>query len=218
MTDPNKQPYDVVISDQAWGHMRDLPPEALDELAQALAALREDPENAPGSIRVIPAPVDHSEGREDTYVPATRSISYLRNAVADISPPTVRHFDEELAEATRHTEERGVNGQIHGLRVFVLRWVEYIAIQGNHALARHIDQADTIEETAARYTDAMATVHREYFPDAGDEAGQELSVQLRRVGRGWTATCPITQLRAEGPTEQAASGKLRALLMEWITG
>lgn len=217
MTEPNK-PYDVVISDRTWANMQELPPEAIDELAEVIAAIREDPENAPGSVRVIPVPVDHSEDRERVYVPATRSISYLRNAVADISPATVAYFDKEMAEATRYTEERGVNGQVGGLRAFVLRWVEYIAVQGDHATARHIEASDTVEEAADRYGQAMAAVHREYFPDAGDDQGQELSVQLRSVGRAWTATCPITQLRAEGPTEQAASGKLRALLMEWITG
>jgi len=217
MTQPN-QPYEVVITDPAWEQIKELPPAAMDELALAVAALRENPDTAPGALPIAPVPVDHSEGREDTYVPATRSISYLRNAVAEISPGTVKHFDEELADATRYTDQGGVNGQIHGLRAFVLRWIDYIAIHGDHATARHIDAAPTAAEAAERYAEAMRAAHRAYFPDAGDAHGQELSVQLRSTGGTWTATCPITQLQATGPTEEAASGKLRALLMEWITG
>lgn len=217
MTEPTG-PTDVVISDHAWAQLKDMPPEAVDGLAEVIATIREHGINGPGVVAVTPVPVDHSEGRERTYVPATRSISYLRNAVSEISPETVKHFDEELSAATRYTEDGGVNGQIHGLRAFVLRWVDYIAIEGDHATARHIDAAPNREEAGERYAEAMRAAHRENYPDAGGAAGQELSVQLRPVGRAWTATCPITMLTATGPTEQAASGKLRALLMEWITG
>jgi hypothetical protein len=220
MTEPSPvpdAPYEVVISDRAMEQIRGLPPEAVDDLAETIGRLRVDP-NGVDSFPLVPVPVDHSEGREHTWVPSTRSVGYLRNAVAEISPATVSHFDDELQRMTRLTDD-GRDGQIRRLRVFIMRWVEYIAIQGDHATARHIDTSTTGEELAERFQAAMRRVHEQYFPDAGTVPGQELMVQTRaRAGGGYTAVCPVTQLRAEGPTEAHAQDRLRALLLEWITG
>lgn len=223
MTDPTthpEPPYDVVISDEVMDQIRNMPDSAIDGLAAAISQLREDPTApAPGSLPLVPVPVDHTPGRARTFVPATRAASYLRNAVAEISPETVTHFDTELQEMTRFTEERGRDGQIRGLRMFTMRWVEYIAIQGNHGLARHINSSSSGEELTERFGEAMRTVHRECFPDAGREPGTELMVQTRpQPGRGYMAVCPVTQLQATGPTEEQAQAHLRGLLLEWITG
>lgn len=222
MTEPTTNPdppYDVVISETAMTQIKEMPPEAIDGLAAAIARLREDP-TGPGSLPLVPIPVDHSEGREQIFVPLTRSTGYLRDAVAEISPETVTHFDAEFQEMTRYTEEHGRAGQIRGLRMFILRWVEYIALQGDHDTARHINSSTSAEELAERFGEAMRQVHAVYFPDAGHEPGSELSVQTReRLGRGgYVAVCPVTQLRAEGATEDQAQERLRAALLEWITG
>ena len=217
-TDP-EVPVQVTIGPEVMRHLNTLPGSALDAVAAAVAELRQDPEG-PGPVPLVPVPVDHTPGRARTYVPATRAPSYLRAAVEEISPETVSHFDTELQEATRLTEERGRDGQIQGLRAFTVRWVEYIAIQGDHAKARHLNDSSSGEELAGRFGQAMAQAHREWFPDAGYEPGQELSVQTReRLGRGgYAAVCPVTMLRAEGATEEEAQGRLRGQLLEWITG
>jgi hypothetical protein len=210
-------PYQVVISDQAMEQIKGLPPEAVDELAATIGQLRQNPAGV-DSFPLVPVPVDHSEDREQTYVPPTRSVGYLRNAVADISPETVSHFDDELQQMTR-LDEDGRDGQIRRFRIFVMRWVEYIALQGDHATARHVNSSTSGEELAERYQAAMRRIHETYFPDAGREPGRELMVQtLTRTGGGWTAICPVTQLRADGPTEGQAQDRLRGLLLEWITG
>lgn len=218
MTDPaTSTPYDVVISDQAMDQIRELPPDAVDELAATIGQLRRNPAQA-DARPLTPIPVDHSEGREPVYVPATRSVGYLRNAVAEISPETVSYFDDELQDMTRLTED-GRDGQIHRFRMFVMRWVEYIALHGDHATARHIQSSRSGEELAARFQEAMRRVHARHFPDAGNEPGRELGVQTRPNPRGgYTAVCPVTQLRADGATEAQAQQRLRGLLLEWITG
>ncbi|MFC4328333.1 hypothetical protein ACFPC0_10895 [Streptomyces andamanensis] len=220
MTPTFDGPLEVRITDTVMQQLQNLPPQATDELAAAVAQMIADPSRTTANSRALyPVPVDHSPGREDVYVPATRSVSYLRNAVADISPATVAHFDDELRDATAYDPDRGVDGQVRGLRGFVLRWIDYIAIQGNHATARHIEQAADVDEMAERFSAAMAAAHRRYFPDAGDQDGHELSVQVReKPSGGHTAVCPITQLRAEADTPDKAAARLHALLMEWITG
>lgn len=222
MTEPTASPaapYQVVISDEVMERIKVLPPGAIDSIARAIGELQHDPDHA-SSIPFTPIPVDHSEGRPTTWVPATRAPGYLRDAVAEISPKTVAHFDAELQEMTRFTGENGRDGQIRGLRMFVMRWVEYIALQGDHVRARHIKAAADPEEFAERFSEAMRATHRAYFPDAGRQPGTELAIQTQKIpGRnGYLAVCPVTQLRAEGDTEEKAQAKLRGLLLEWITG
>jgi hypothetical protein len=215
---PRDAPIEVVISDEVMNQIQHMPPDAVDGLAAAISELRQNP-TGPGTLPLVPVPVDHSPGRPRTYVPATRSASYLRNAVAEISPETVAHFDNELQEMTRFTPERGKDGQVVGLRMFTTRWVEYIAVQGDHDTARHINDSENGEELAERFGQAMRRVHTEYFPDAGTEPGAELGVQtLPQPGRGFVAVCPVTQLRAQAPTEGEAQARLRGMLLEWITG
>jgi len=217
-TTPTDTPVQVSISDEVMRQIRHMPESAIDGLASAIGQLLEDP-TGPGTLPLVPVPVDHTHGRTRTYVPATRAASYLRAAVAEISPETVTHFDAELQQMTRFTEEHGRDGQIRGLRMFTTRWVEYIAIQGNHALARHINSSTSGEELAERFGLAMAEAHAVHFPDAGREPGTELGVQTHeRPGRGYMAVCPVTMLRAEGRTEEEAQARLRGQLLEWITG
>jgi hypothetical protein len=223
MTEPptaSEAPYEVVISDEAMEQIKGLPPQVFDELADAIGRLRDNPGAAVAeSFAVVPVSVDHSEGREQTYVPLTRSVGCLRDAVAEISPETVSHFDAELQQMTRLTET-GRDGQIRRFRMFILRWVEYIAIQGDHATARYINSSSSADELAERFSEAMRRVHATYFPDAGHEPGRELMVQTReRLGAGgYVAVCPVTQLRAEGATEAEAQERLRGQLLEWFTG
>lgn len=212
-------PLQVSISEPVIQALKGMPPEATDALAAAVREIIDNPDTISNAQAMYPVPVDHSPGRENVYVPATRSVSYLRNAVADISPETVRYFDDELRAATAYDPEQGADGQIRGLRVFVLRWIDYIAIQGDHDTARHIEAAQTHDELAERYAKAMREAHMRYYPDAGDQFGNELSVQTRpRPGGGHTAICPVTQLRADGSTPEEAQNRLRAMLLEWVTG
>lgn len=215
---PHEGPFDVVISDEVMRQIEQLPEGAIDGLAAAIGQLREDP-TGPCAHPLVPIPVDHAPGRPRTYVPATRSVSYLRAAVGEISPETVAHFDAELQQMTRPGED-GRDGQIRSFRMFIMRWVEYIAIQGDHDLARHINDSANGEELADRFGQAMRRAHSALFPDAGHEPGSELGVQTyARPGRNdYVTVCPVTQLRAEAPTQEQSQAMLRGLLLEWITG
>lgn len=218
-TTPSHAPYEVVIDDHVMQQIRAMPDHAIDGLAEAISRLRHDAEAGPDWQPLVPVPVDHTQGRPRTWVPATRSAGYLRDAVAEISPDTVAYFDAEYQQMTRHTTEHGRDGQVRGLRMFTGRWVDYIAIQGDHDTVRHINASENGEEMAARFSAAMRRAHQEYYPDAGTEPGGELGVQTQaRPGGGYSAVCPVTQLRAPGATPEEAQRRLRGLLLEWITG
>jgi hypothetical protein len=206
-------PYEVVIPDSVMNQIKDAPPGVLDDLAETIAQMRALGPEAVGRARPLtPHPVDHSPGRAPVYVPTTRSVSYLRNAVADISPPTVETFDDELRQDTHHDSP---DDRIKGLREFVLRWVEYIAIHGDHDRARELEDADTPEDFARRFGLLMDDTHQHYFPDA---RGADLSIRCYSDGRQWVAVCPVTMLRYFRPTEQQARAALRAGLLEMVTG
>lgn len=181
------------------------------EAANTTASLGEP---LPSSRPPVPHPVDHTPGREDTYVPATRSTSYLRNAVAEISPETVAHFDKELREDTAPGEP---GERLRALRGFLLRWIEYIAIHGDHTTGRHIDAADTPEEHAHRYSQARARVRREHFPDAADDP-DSLRVRTYPHNGRWRAVCPITMIRCDRDTEEAAQNAMHAALSRLLSG
>lgn len=222
MTEPKTDPpYDIVISDAAMQSIRELPPEAVDELADAFAKIRTDP--MAGTRAVLPHPVDHAEDREDTPVPATRSVSYLRNAVAEISPPTVAAFDEELREdAQGDTPE----DRLRGLRRFLMRWIEYIAVQGDHATGRALadaeqaaiaDPENDVEPFAELFGEVMERVHREHFPDAADNP-TSLAIRVAPHGSQWKAVCPITMIRVIRDNEEAARTGLEAALHRLLSG
>ncbi|MEV6399959.1 hypothetical protein AB0M39_35095 [Streptomyces sp. NPDC051907] len=212
MTKPQNQPdqYEVVIPDHVMAQVKDLPPEAYDELAAAIAQIKEDPDSVGRPI--VPFPVDHSEGREPVYVPAARSVSYLRGAVADISPPTVAVFDQELAEDVTGDSP---DVKTRALRSFLLRWIEYIALTGDPATGRYLDEADTPDEYASRFAETMERIHREHFPDAD---GHSFAVRVNRDGSQWRAVCPVTMIRVDRPTEAEAELALSMALLELVTG
>lgn len=211
-------PYEIILSDAAMESVREMPPEAVDELAEVLGQLRRDPSSVK-SRALVPFPVDHGEDRENTPVPATRSVSYLRNAVAEISPPTVAVFDEELREDTAPTDPED---KLHGLRRFLHRWIEYIAVQGDHPTARYLEAAQGDEETIARYREVVERVRREQYPDARDGI---LKLRVECDGNQWMAVCPITMLRVfkhvgadSEAARRAAHDALTADLLRLLTG
>lgn len=214
MTEPQspEDTWEVVIPDYVMAQLDHLPPEAVDDLAAAIARIRENPGNTPGARPMTPFPIEYDTFSERVYVPATRSVSYLRNAVGDISPRTVAAYDTELREdVTGETPE----ARIHALRCFLLRWIEYISVFGDPDTGRHLAQADTAQEYGLRFAKAMERVVREEFPDAA-EGG--LAVRVSTDGRRWTAVCPITMIRVSRPTEHEAGLALRSALMELISG
>lgn len=209
MNAPDPQ-YTVVIPDQVMTQINTLPPEAVDELAAAIARIKADPEAAEGSRALVPYPPDPD--RAPVAVPATRSISYLRNAVGDISPPTVAVFDTELREDVTGTSP---DIKVRALRQFLCRWIEYIALLGDPANERRLDQADTPDTYADVFTATMEHIHREQFPDATPGS---LAVRITPHGTRWRAVCPITMIRTTRDTEDEATLALKLALLELVTG
>lgn len=219
MTKPQTppDPYQVVIPDHVMEHLKTLPPEAVDDFAKTIALIREGPEamleQEGASVRpVLPHPVDYDRFTGRVYVPATRSISYLRGSVADISPPTVAVFDQELAEDVHGgtTEIR-----LQALRSFLLRWIEYIAVFGDPDTGRALAQAPDPETYGAVFSQAMNRVLREEFPDTADDT---LAIRTFTDGERWHALCPITMIRVFRKTQEEAELALRMALLELITG
>lgn len=210
---PADGPYEVVISDETMRQLADAPPEVTDQLAAVIARAREyGPDNV-GELRPLnPHPVDHSPGRPQVYVPAVRSVSYLRGAVADISPLTVEDFDRELRQDTTADTP---DAQINGLRAFLVRWTEYVALQGDHDRMRRIEAAQDSEEFGTLLSEALADAHRRYFPDAH---GGDFSVRIAQEGDRYTAVCPVTLLRRTRATPEDATQALRAALLGLLTG
>lgn len=221
MTEPHPHagpPLEVFIPDDVMAEIRNAPPEVADQLAAAIAELRQlGPENVPGSRELFPHPVDHTYGTPDVYVPATRSIGYLRGAVADISPPTVANFDAELTQDTAPRDDRD---RVAGLRSFVRRWVEYIALQGTHSRARYIERAADVDDFTNRFAEMMAEVSKECFPDAHDGLSDpgDLSIRVGADGDRAYALCPITMIRVVHDTPEEAVKALHGALSEMVTG
>lgn len=212
MTEPQTPatPYEVVIPDHLMERISNLAPEEFDSLAATIAQLREDPTQAANARPVIPHPL--APGRPAVYVPATRSVSYLRNAVADISPPTVADFDTELREDVTGDDSYA---RIRSMRAFILRWIEYIALAGDPDVERELSQATDGSDYAARFNDVMTRLRRREFPDA---RGGDLAVFTEPWRDGYRAVCPITMIRTTGPTADHAHDAMRGALTELITG
>lgn len=149
----------------------------------------------------------------DVPVPATRSASYLRTAVAEIDPDLVAEFDQELQAASIHTD---IHTQLAAYREHTHRWLLYIALYGDPVNRQLLHQATGAEDGEALF-ELHRQVNRSLFPDAEDEP-EDLGVRVFNHRGRWRAVCPVTLLRTDHPTEQGARDALQAALMALHTG
>lgn len=211
MSQQSEEPWEFVIPEAVMEQIREMPPEMVDRVAEAISELRANPAMA---RPLVPHAVDYRDPARRAALPSPRTRLRLRAAVAQISPETVENFDTEWAQDTAGSGDE----RMGAARAFMARWLLYVAVQGDATRARAWAQAErqaNPEDTCRVFSELMAQGNVVAFPMAGDDG--DLAASAEEVGAGqWLAVDPVTEMTGTGSTEREAVAALRGALEDLL--